>query len=472
MSNDKKNKGKIKIKFCESLDRFVEIRVFSEADINKIFKNVKITDKKSYKRLILSTAIVNYHEEIMPLIFNENNYSLFGEIAEQELYNLCISVNPQLDIKKVTITIESNEKDEEMVPLLDNEEEGAIGDEDSITERLLNMEDYLKQRIVGQDEAIKVVSQAIRKAHVGLRNPDRPIGTFLFVGQTGVGKTELAKALTEFLVGNEKELIRIDCSEFAQSHEYAKLIGAPPGYVGHKDGGMLTEAVKNKPRSVVLFDEIEKAHEKVHNLLLQIMDAGTLTDSKGEQVSFKNCVLIMTSNVGVKSVDKAEAAIGFGDHKKVIDHDFKTQEMLKTLKKAFKPEFINRIDEIVNFRELTYEDNLKIVEIMLKDVLKRLHRLSYDLKITDAMKKFLVDHGWDPKMGARPLKRSIQRYVESPLSEMILNKEFKKGDVIQVKIDKKNDTLVYYTKKTKDSDNSSKNGKKSAKKKKAKKEKK
>ena len=457
MGNDKKHKGKIKIKFCESLDRFVEIRVFTEADINKIFKNVKITDKKSYKRLILSTAIVNYHEEIMPLIFNENNYSLFGEIVEQELYNLCISVNPQLDIKKVTITVDNNEKEEGMVPLLNNEEESSDEGEDNITERLLNMEDYLKQRIVGQDEAIKVVSQAIRKAHVGLRNPDRPIGTFLFVGQTGVGKTELAKALTEFLVGNEKELIRIDCSEFAQSHEYAKLIGAPPGYVGHKDGGMLTEAIKSKPRSVVLFDEIEKAHEKVHNLLLQIMDAGTLTDSKGEQVSFKNCVLIMTSNVGVKSVDKTEGAIGFGDHKKIIDHDFKTKEMLKTLKKAFKPEFINRIDEIVNFRELTYEDNLKIVDIMLKDVLARLHRLSYDLKITDSMRKFLVDHGWDPKMGARPLKRSIQRYVESPLSEMILNKEFKKGDVIYVKIDKKKDMLIYYTKKngSKENKNSS-----------------
>lgn len=435
-------KGKIKIKFCESLDRFVEIRVFSESDINKLFNNVKISDKKSYKRLILSTAILNYHEEIMPMIFGDNNYSLFGEIAEQELYNLCISVNPSLDIKKVTITIdESGDKEEGMVPLLDDTSDMGT----DISDRLLNMEDYLKKRIVGQDEAVKAISMAIRKAHIGLRNPDRPIGTFLFVGQTGVGKTELAKVLTDFFVGSEKELIRIDCSEFSQSHEYAKLIGAPPGYVGHKDGGMLTEAVKNKPRSVVLFDEIEKAHEKVHNLLLQIMDAGILTDSKGTQVSFKNCVILMTSNIGVKSVKNTEVAIGFGDHKSVVNHDFKTKEMLKTLNKEFKPEFINRIDEIINFRELSYDDNLKIVDIILSDVLVRIHNIGMDLKTTDAMKKFLVDQGWDPKMGARPLKRSIQRYVESVLSEMILDKKFNRGDVIKVRVNKDNHTLVYYS---------------------------
>ncbi|MCK5682964.1 ATP-dependent Clp protease ATP-binding subunit [bacterium] len=451
------NKGKIKIKFCESLDRFVEIRVFTEIDINKLFNNVKISDKKSYKRLILSTAILNYHEEIMPMIFGDNNYSLFGEIAEQELYNLCISVNSTLDIKKVTITIEENgAKEEGLVPLLDEADET----DDDISDRLLNMESYIKKRIVGQDEAVKVVSMAIRKAHIGLRNPDRPIGTFLFVGQTGVGKTELAKVLTDFFVGNEKELIRIDCSEFSQSHEYAKLIGAPPGYVGHKDGGMLTEAVKDKPRSVVLFDEIEKAHEKVHNLLLQIMDAGILTDSKGTQVSFKNCVILMTSNVGVKSVKSTESSIGFGDHVSIVTHDFKTKEMLKTLKKAFKPEFINRIDEIVNFRELDYDDNLKIVEIILSDVLGRLNNIGLDLKVTKVMKKFLVDQGWDPKMGARPLKRSVQRYVESVLSEMILDKKFTRGDVIKVRVNAAKKTLTYYCSDTKKKQPEKKKGKK------------
>jgi len=420
-------KSQIKIKFCEALDRFIEIRVLEQDDINKLFKNLKTTDKKSYKRLIINSVVVNYLDEIAPLIFGDNNYSLFGEIAEQEIYNLCIKVNPDLDIKKVTITVESDtDTKDALYPLFDGDEKQEV----EMADKLLNMEEHLRRRIVGQDQALSKVSLAIRKAHVGLRNPDRPIGVFLFCGPTGVGKTEFAKALTEFLFGDENELIRIDCSEYAQSHEYAKLIGAPPGYIGHKDGGFLTETVGKKPHSVVLFDEIEKASDKVHNLLLQIFDAGHITDNKGTKISFKNTIVILTSNVGVEGVQEFEKAIGFGDKKSHVTQDFKDKEMLKSLEKVFRPEFLNRVDEIINFRALERSDNLQIIQIMLNEVVSRLDKLKMTLKVTDVLREFLVDNGTDERMGARPLKRAIYRYVEGVISEDILTKRFQSGDTI------------------------------------------
>ncbi|HNY11607.1 MAG TPA: AAA family ATPase [Candidatus Wallbacteria bacterium] len=428
--------GSIKMKFCESLDRFVEIRQFTDEEAEKIFKNVKITDKKSYKRLVINTTIVNYLDEIAQLVFGNNNYSLFGEIAEQELYNLCIKVNPSLDIKKVTITVDDEAKggSESQIQLLNKIESSSDGSWD-ISERLINMEKYLHKRIVGQERAVAIVSQAIRKSHVGLRNPNRPVGSFIFAGQTGVGKTELAKALAEFLYGNENELIRIDCSEYSMSHEYAKLIGAPPGYIGHKEGGFLTEAVKNKPKSVILFDELEKAHKKVHNLLLQIMDDGILTDNKGVKVSFKDCVIIMTSNVGVEEFKNIEVAIGFNQTSKDLSHNTKEKETRKALEKEFAPEFLNRVDEIVTFTALTKEDSLKIVDIMLNEVIERLRKnLKMTIEFPQKVREFLVEKGFNQKYGARPLKRAIKAYVENPLAEMIIEKKFKTNDSITSKV--------------------------------------
>jgi ATP-dependent Clp protease ATP-binding subunit ClpC len=428
--------GRIKMKFCESLDRFVEIRQFTDEGIDKIFKNVKITDKKSYKRLVINTAVVNYLDEIADLVFGENNYSLFGEIAEQELYNLCIKVNPLLDIKKVTISVD-DDRDVGKMPLLEQISEGEDGSID-ISDRLINMEEHLHRRVIGQDEAVNLVSQAIRKAHVGLRNPKKPIGSFIFAGQTGVGKTELAKALAEFLFGDENELIRIDCSEYSLSHEYAKLIGAPPGYVGHKDGGYLTEAVKNKPKSVVLFDELEKAHKKVHNLLLQIMDDGILTDNKGQKISFKDTVIIMTSNVGVEEFKQIETRIGFDHDQKDLSHSSKAAETRKALEKVFPPEFLNRVDEIVTFHALSRQECLQIVEIMLGEVTERLkNNLKMTIKVPPKVKEFLVEKGFNQKYGARPLKQAIKKYVESPLAELIIQGEFKQGDTIAAKLAKR-----------------------------------
>lgn len=432
------NSSNIKMKFCESLDRFVAIRSFTPAQRKELFRNVKITDKKSYRRLIINASVVNYINEIAPSIFKNDDYPLLSDIIEQELYNLCVKVNPSLDIKEITIFVDG---EDENVPLLDMVDKGG---EDPLTpdSRYLDMEQELKKRIIGQDEAVKVVSQAVRKARVGLKNPVRPIGSFIFVGQTGVGKTELAKALSTYLFGKQ-EVIRIDCSEYAMSHEYAKLIGAPPGYIGHSDGGYLTEAIKNQPDSVVVFDEIEKAHRKVHNLLLQILDEGRLTDSKGNVVSFQNAIIILTSNIGVDKIEQMAGAIGFGDAKPAVDDKAKLKETRKALEKIFPPEFLNRIDEIVLFKALTRDENIHIMDIMLKEVQLRLQKLQLSMSLSRKAKEFLVDEGTNEKYGARPLRRAIQKHIENPLAEMILNSRLKAADLIKVGLDSKNQELKF-----------------------------
>ncbi len=425
----------IKMKFCESLDRFVAIRSFTPEQKQQLFKNIKITDKKSYKRLIINASVVNYLDEIAPLVFGNNEYPLLGEIIEQELYNLCVKVNPTLDIKEVTIQVDEQAAKSGAITMLGSENEEAKTSQ----QRYMEIENHLRKRIIGQDEAVTAVAQAIRKARVGLKNPKRPVGSFIFVGQTGVGKTELAKALCEFMTGSENDLVRIDCSEFAMSHEYAKLIGAPPGYIGHNEGGYLTESVKNKPNGVVVFDEIEKAHEKVHNLLLQLLDEGILTDSKGETVSFRECVIILTTNVGVSDITTEESKPGFRVDEpsaKVaqklddLSHEKKVKITRKSLEKKFPPEFLNRIDDVIVFRALDKNDNLEILKILLQEVSDRVSGLNMRLTFTDELKTFLVDKGTDLKYGARPLRRTIQRYIENPLAEQILKSSFNKGDDI------------------------------------------
>ena len=435
MSSSNNISGNIKMKFCESLDRFVAIRSFSPAQQRDLFKNAKITDKKSYKRLIINASVVNYINEIAPSIFNSGDYPLLGDIIEQELYNLCIKVNPSLDIKEITILMDGDEG----LPLLDATDSTK---EDMADERYLDMENELRRFVVGQNEPIKVVSQAVRKAKVGLKSPNRPIGSFIFVGQTGVGKTELGKALSKYLFGTQ-DLIRVDCSEYAMSHEYAKLIGAPPGYIGHNDGGFLTEAIKKQPESIVVFDEIEKAHRKVHNLLLQILDEGRLTDSKGQVVTFSQSLIILTSNIGVDKIDQMGSAIGFGGSKEEIDDKVKNRETRKALEKIFPPEFLNRIDEVVLFRALDMNDNLEIIDIMLKEVQDRLKKLGLNMSLTKRAKQCLVEQGTNEKYGARPLRRAIQKSLENPLAEMILSSTFKKGDGIRIGYDRKKDDLKF-----------------------------
>jgi ATP-dependent Clp protease ATP-binding subunit ClpC len=302
------------------------------------------------------------------------------------------------------------------------------------TEKLLRMEDELHKRIIDQTEAVTAVSKAIRRTRAGLKDPKRPSGSFIFLGPSGVGKTELSKTLAEFLFGDEDMLIQIDMSEYMEKHTVSRLIGSPPGYVGYEEGGQLTEAVRRKPFSVVLFDEIEKAHPDVFNTLLQILEDGRLTDAQGHTVDFKNVVIIMTSNLGTRDIQKGPG-IGFaGAADDEVTHERMRDRVMDELKKSFRPEFLNRIDEVIVFHSLTRDDVKEIVDLMMKRVREQLKAKDVDIELSDAAKELLAEKGYDPSLGARPLRRTIQRMVEDPLSEKLLWKEFKAGQTIIVDV--------------------------------------
>jgi ATP-dependent Clp protease ATP-binding subunit ClpC len=316
------------------------------------------------------------------------------------------------------------------------------------TERLVHMEDELHQRVIGQDEAIRAISRAIRRSRAGLKDPHRPIGSFIFSGPTGVGKTELARALAEFLFADRDALIRVDMSEYMEKFSVSRLIGAPPGYVGYEDSGTLTKAVRRRPYSVVLLDEIEKAHPDVFNILLQVLDEGRLTDNYGRVIDFKNTVLIMTSNLGARDITKGKA-MGFHQRDKESAYETMRERVREEIERAFNPEFLNRVDDIIVFHPLTREQIGEIVHIMLKDVHDRLAEESLRVRLTDAALNFLVDRGYDEKFGARPLRRAIQRFIEDPLSEKILGSEFPAGEEIEVDVSadgEKLDFKVFSTK--------------------------
>jgi ATP-dependent Clp protease ATP-binding subunit ClpB len=292
-------------------------------------------------------------------------------------------------------------------------------------EKLVQMEDRLGRRVIGQNEAISAVSNAVRRARSGLQDPNRPIGSFIFMGPTGVGKTELAKALAEFSFDSEQAMVRIDMSEYMEKHAVARLIGAPPGYVGYEEGGYLTEAVRRRPYSVVLFDEIEKAHPEVFNVLLQILDDGRMTDGQGRTVDFKNTIIIMTSNVGSQWIQELGAS----------NRDEMETLVTEALRSNFKPEFLNRIDETIIFQNLTREQIGEIVDIQMKTLVKRLAEKNIDIVLSDKIKLLLIEKGYDHTYGARPLKRAIQKYIENPLSLELLKGNFTEGSKIQVDAD-------------------------------------
>ena len=304
--------------------------------------------------------------------------------------------------------------------------------------KLLNMEDTLHQRLIGQDEAVKAVSKAIRRARVGLKNPNRPIASFIFSGPTGVGKTELTKALATYFFGSEEAMIRLDMSEFMERHTVSKLIGSPPGYVGFNEGGQLTEAVRRRPYTVVLFDEIEKAHPDVFNLLLQLLEDGRLTDSKGRTVDFKNILIIMTSNIGSKVIEKGGGGLGFefsGESAEDSQYNRIRSLVNEELKQYFRPEFLNRLDEIIVFRQLTRNEVKDIAEIMLKEVFQRIEDKGITLSVSNAFKERLVEEGYNPSYGARPLRRAVMRLLEDSLAEEVLSGRIKDGDTAEVDVD-------------------------------------
>ncbi|MFY9202739.1 MAG: AAA family ATPase, partial [Limnochordia bacterium] len=309
------------------------------------------------------------------------------------------------------------------------------------SQRLLNLEEILHQRVVAQDEAIEALSKAIRRAFAGLKDPKRPVGSFVFLGPTGVGKSELAKALAEALFGDEDAMVRIDMSEYMERHSVSRLVGAPPGYVGYEEAGQLTEKVRRKPYSVVLFDEIEKAHPEVFNILLQVLEDGRLTDSKGRTVDFRNTVVIMTSNVGAQQIQR-ESSIGFRITESEADsYQAMKEKVIEELKRTFRPEFLNRIDEIIVFHALNRQHISAIIEIMLKELRQQLAEKRIILEITDAAKELVADAGYDPDFGARPLRRAIQKMIENPLAELILQGKYNDGDTIH--IDTKDGELAF-----------------------------
>ena len=314
----------------------------------------------------------------------------------------------------------------------------------SETDKILHMEEHLHERIIGQEEAVRAVSQAIRRNRTGLGNPNRPIGGFLFLGPTGVGKTELAKSLASFLFGDEDAMIRLDMSEYMEKFAVSRLIGAPPGYVGYEAGGQLTEAVRRRPYSVVVLDELEKAHPDIYNILLQVLDEGYLSDTLGHKVSFKNCVVIMTSNVGAREITNKGSNLGFAA-KTTEEQQYQDmrQGVMDEVKKTFNPEFINRIDEIVVFHALTKENIAQILDLALEEVDDKLANKELELELTDSAKNFLIERGFDAKYGARPLLRTLQRELEDPLAENILTSRYAPGTVIRVDLNKDTQKLTF-----------------------------
>ncbi len=386
----------------------------------------------------------------------DQNFDQAGQLREKEM-ELSAKIKEVLENKK-----ESKSEDESSIDTISEKNDSKllpnpmVNEEDvahivaswtgvpvqKLTEtesvKLLNMEETLHQRLIGQDEAVKAVSRAIRRARVGLKNPNRPIASFIFSGPTGVGKTELTKSLASYFFGSEEAMIRLDMSEFMERHTVSKLIGSPPGYVGFNEGGQLTEAVRRRPYTVVLFDEVEKAHPDVFNLLLQLLEDGRLTDSKGRTVDFKNTLLIMTSNIGSKVIEKGGGGLGFefsGDS--VEDSQYNRIKSLvnEELKQYFRPEFLNRLDEIIVFRQLSKNEVKEIAEIMLQEVFARLQDKGIKLSVTEAFKERLVEEGYNPSYGARPLRRAVMRLLEDSLAEEVLSGRIKNGDKALVDID-------------------------------------
>ncbi|MFN5691363.1 MAG: ATP-dependent Clp protease ATP-binding subunit, partial [Bacteroidota bacterium] len=313
------------------------------------------------------------------------------------------------------------------------------------TEKLRRMGEEMQKLVIGQEEAIQKVVKAIQRNRVGLKDPKKPIGTFIFLGPTGVGKTELARSLARLLFDSDDALIRIDMSEYMEKFTVSRLIGAPPGYVGYEEGGQLTEKVRRKPYSVILLDEIEKAHPDIYNILLQVLDDGQLTDGLGRKIDFKNTLIIMTSNIGVRQLKEFGDGVGFATATRLQNAEENNKAVIeKALKKTFAPEFLNRIDDVVVFNSLTRDHIFQIIDILMKGVDKRLHSIGFRLELTEAAKNFIANKGYDSQFGARPLHRAIQKYLEDPLAEEILNMNIREGDVLQADVDA-DETKITFT---------------------------
>ncbi len=418
------------IKYFDLIDEFVKVRSCAEEVLAELSK-APVHNKASYRRRIVEVCIPDFEAEIVRALERlDEDYD--GDIVEELLYQICIDVNPTLEIHQVSLPTGTSGT-ESSEPIL--APKAGARDRQGMYRKVMGLEKVLKNQIVGQDEAIGTLVRAIKKAAVGLKRPNSPVGTFFLVGRTGTGKTELAKAVARTLFDDPGRLVRIDCSEYALPHEYAKLIGSPPGYIGHSEGGFLTEAVKKKKNCVVLFDEIEKAHPKVHNLLLQLLDEGILTDSKGQVVSFARTLVVLTSNLGIEKIDSIRSRMGFRrpDQAGLEGTDLKTAT-LDAFKEAFRPEFINRIDELVVFNPLDVKVCARIAQRMLREVADLLGRHGIKVEYSPGVRHAIAREGFSEEYGARELRRLVKRKIEDPLTELILAESLGPDSKVSVKI--------------------------------------
>jgi ATP-dependent Clp protease ATP-binding subunit ClpC len=427
---DKAIESAVKLSSRYITDRFLPdkaIDVMDEAGSRVHLANIVVPENI----VVLENEIQNIKLKKNQVVKNQN----FEEAAklrdeEKRLLNDLEQAKLDWEVKSQSIVHEVSEENvADVVSMMTGIPVNRVAQSES--EKLVKMEDELKKFIIGQDEAIVKLSKAIRRTRAGLKDPNRPIGSFIFTGPTGVGKTEMAKVLARFLFDSEENLIRIDMSEYMEKFNVSRLVGAPPGYVGYEEGGQLTEKVRRKPYSVVLLDEIEKAHPDIFNILLQVLDEGMLTDSLGRKVDFKNTIMIMTSNIGTKDI-KAIGGMGFGDPNQTDKHDKMKLQIEESVRRVFSPEFINRIDDLITFKQLSKEDIFRIIDISTRQLLKRILSLGIVVEFDDSAKSFLSEKGYDPKYGARPLRRAIQKFVEDPVSEEVLKGTFKDGSKVKV----------------------------------------
>ena len=407
------------LKYCEALDEFVRIRVFSDAETRQILAQATAGDRATYQDHVVSACILDFNKNLADRLARIRSNGVPD--IDDLLYLLSIDVNPGLEIHQISVPIAMDSPAEETE---DGNEEPELTSRKSgkQLERILVIDRELKKRIIGQDKAVDTVCRAVKKSAVGLRDPKRPVGAFLFVGHVGVGKTELAKRISEYMYGSQSHLIRVDCSEYALPHEYAKLIGSPPGYIGHNEGGYLTEAAKELDEFVVLFDEIEKAHSKMHNILLQLLDEGMVTDSKGFKVSFRNALVLMTSNLGVREVETLRGGIGFDwENRQEPTFEDMHGEIMDAVKRAFRPEFVNRLDETIIFNNLTRSDSVRIAELLLSELTRIARRAGVMINWDQAVKRWVSEMGYQRDSGARELKRTIKRLIETPLTDLMLD---------------------------------------------------
>lgn len=418
------------IKYFDLIDEFIKVRSCTE-DIMSELARTPVRDKCSYRRRIVEVCVPDFEAEVGSALERlDEDYDL--EIIEELLYQICIDVNPGLEIHQVALPNEgqTSQGPESILSAAT----GTDRDRQDVYRKVKGLEKSLRKQVVGQDDAIGTLVRSIKKAAVGLKSPTSPVGTFFLVGRTGTGKTELAKAVARTLYDDPGRLVRVDCSEYALPHEYAKLIGSPPGYIGHSEGGYLTEAVRKKENCVVLFDEIEKAHSKVHNLLLQLLDEGVLTDSKGQVTSFSKTIVILTSNLGIEKIDAIRSRMGFSSPKqRSLGIDLKSATV-EAFKEAFRPEFINRIDELVVFNPLDVKVCARIAQRMLRDVAGLLSEHGIKVTFSPAVRHGLARDGYSEEYGARELRRLVKREIEDPLTELILGQSLGQGSEIHVRM--------------------------------------